>query len=111
MTDVEKFTKATNLRLIFTERYVQIDHYYFFYYDKFWKDTEEQINKYLEKASVKYHNNLERQLEYFNEAMISRLNRLKNIEKIYVTMAKLVQIGNVELAEKYYSKILMNEFI
>lgn len=101
MTDEEKFELDTGLKVIYADTYATIADKIFFY-DKNWLIMSENINKTFYKAK----NNR----EYFRELMLQRLNRITKDDTIYRYILLLIQRSEVDLAEKFYSQLVFNEF-
>lgn len=100
MTDKEKFELDTGLKVIYADTYTTIADKIFFY-DKNWLIMAENINKTFYKAKNNH--------EYFQELMLQRLNRIKKDDTIYRYILLLIQRSEVDLAEKFYSQLILNE--
>jgi hypothetical protein len=76
-----------------------------FYCDKHtpqWNHAEDRIRSFQIKCKDD---------EEFKKKMVTRLKRIKNEEKIYYTIAVLIEYGYHDVAEIYDSQLVMNQLI
>lgn len=67
-------------------------------YSAEWDHTMDRVKQFEKKYPDK---------EEFEKKMITRLKRIKNLDKIYYTIAVLVERGHNEVAEMYDSRLVL----
>lgn len=67
-------------------------------FDKLWNHTIDRVESFERKYT---------DTEEFKKKMLVRLNRIKQVEKIYYTIAVLIERGHEEIAEIYDSKLVL----
>lgn len=73
-------------------------------YDELWSHTVMRIRNAEEKATV----NGILDKNKFTKQMVTRLNRIEKIEKVYYAISVLIERGHQDVAEIYDSRLVMD---
>lgn len=67
-------------------------------HDSLWNHTLDRVISFEKKYPIK---------EKFEQHMVTRLKRIKNLEKVYYTIAILIERGHEDVAEIYDGRLVM----